>query len=108
MAHNGHDHQEGGHFVVPFHILRNVAAGLLVLTLLTVVTARMHLGWAAAPIAFLIASIKAYMVMAYFMGLKYDSRMNRWIFATGFFFLAVLYTFCASDIWTRIQQFNTL
>ena len=104
----GDNHQEGGHFVVPFNTLRNVAVGLLVLTVLTVATARMHLGALAAPIAFLIAFIKAMLVMSYFMGLKFDAKMNRWIFATGFFFLALLYAFSVMDIWTRVVQTNTL
>jgi cytochrome c oxidase subunit IV len=107
MGKNQNSH-EGGHFVVPFHILRNVAIALLCLTVLTVATAQLHLGWAAAPIAFLIAFIKAMMVMMYFMGLKFDVVLNRLIFGFGFFFLAVLYIFVGIDIWTRILEKNTL
>lgn len=105
---NNHGNHEGGHFIIPFHILRNVALALLALTVLTVATAQLHLGWAAAPIAFLIAFIKAMMVMMYFMGLKFDAKLNRLIFGTGFFFLTVLYLFCMSDIWNRIIEKSTL
>ena len=105
---NKHDNHEGGHFVVPFQVLQNVAIGLLVLTVLTVATAQLHLGWAAAPIAFLIAFIKAMLVMSYFMGLKFDAMLNRVIFGAGFVFLGVLYIFCATDIWTRILEKSTL
>lgn len=105
----GHsEHTEGGHFVVPFSNLRNVAIALLALTILTVVTAQMHLGWAAAPIAFTIAAIKAFLVMAYFMGLKFDAKTNRMIFASGFLFLGILYFFCITDILTRVLQTNNL
>jgi len=102
-----HDHHEG-HFVVPFPILRNVALALLALTALTVFTARLHLGWVAAPIAFIIASIKAMLVMAFFMGLKFDSLLNRIIFSTAFIFLAVFYFFCALDVFSRIKEISTL
>ena len=103
-----HENHEGGHFVVPFPILRNVALGLLALTVLTVATAQLHLGWAAAPIAFLIAFIKAMLVMMYFMGLKFDTMLNRIIFGAGFFFLALLYLFSMTDIWTRVIEKSTL
>ena len=106
-SHSG-EHQEGGHFVVPYTTLRNVALALLALTVLTVATAQLHLGWAAAPIAFLIAFIKAMLVMAYFMGLKFDAALNRLIFASGFFFLFVFYFFSALDIFTRIKEISTL
>jgi cytochrome c oxidase subunit IV len=105
---NNHDNHKGGHFIVPFPILRNVACALLALTVLTVATAQLHLGWAAAPIAFLIAFIKAMMVMMYFMGLKFDVVINRIIFGLGFLFLSVLYIFVGIDIWTRIIEKNTL
>ncbi|MEZ0392008.1 MAG: cytochrome C oxidase subunit IV family protein, partial [Pseudobdellovibrionaceae bacterium] len=68
----------------------------------------MHLGVLATPIAFLIAIVKALLVMAFFMGLKYDVKGNRLIFATGFFFLGLLFFFCALDIWTRVFQGNAL
>lgn len=102
------DSHKGGHFIVPAKILTNVLLILVVLTVLTVVTAQMHLGALAGPVAFLIAIIKALLVMSYFMGLKYDEKSNRIIFACGFFFLLVLFFFCALDIFTRILQNNTL
>lgn len=99
---------EGHHFVVPFTALRNVAIALIVLTGLTVFTARLHLGAFAGPIAFLIAGIKAFMVMGWFMGLKFDAKLNRIIFGAGFVFLAILYFFCAVDIYTRVREMSTL
>jgi cytochrome c oxidase subunit 4 len=98
----------GGHFTVPFTTLRNVAVALLLLTFLTVFTAQLHLGWAAAPIAFLIAFIKAMLVMSFFMGLKFDAPLNRLIFGIGFVGLGVLYLFCILDIGFRVLQTNTL
>lgn len=111
MAHNnGHDHGESHeeHHIISSSILTNVLLVLLALTVLTVITARMHLGAFAGLVAFSIAGVKAFLVMAYFMGLKYDEKSNRIIFSTGFIFLIVLYFFCALDIWTRVMQNNTL
>jgi caa(3)-type oxidase subunit IV len=44
----------------------------------------------------------------YFMGLKFDSILNRMIFAMGFFLLAVFYLFTALDVLTRIKEVSTL
>lgn len=107
MAKNNEQHSD--HHVIPFEILAKVAGGLLVLTVLTVVTAKfMHLGAIAPLVAFAIAGAKAFMVMGYFMGLKYDVKSNRMIFGAGFFFLGLLFFFCALDIWTRVAQSSTL
>lgn len=103
---HAHNHEE--HHIIPFSVLSKVAVALLLLTALTVATARMQLGMLAAPVAFIIAFVKAMLVMAFFMGLKYDAKSNRAIFASGFAFLALLFFFCALDIWTRIGQNSTL
>ena len=107
MAQND-QHQEGGHHIVSTAILARVFAALIGLTALTVFTSRLHLGVFEAPLAFLIAAVKAFLVMGFFMGLKYDTKSNRMIFATGFFFLAVLFFFCFLDISTRIPEIGTL
>lgn len=100
--------QEGGHHIIPTVILGRVCAALLVLTALTVLSSRMHLGVFATPVAFLIAAVKAFLVMAFFMGLKYDAKSNRLIFATAFFFLALLFFICLLDISTRVHEISTL
>ena len=98
--HGGH---HADHHITPFNVYLKVAIALFVLTFLTVGFHAIHqyLGGAAALIAFAIAAVKAYLVMAYFMHLKYESLMNRVIFATGFFFLALLFIISILDILTR-------
>ena len=104
MANHG-----GGHHVVPFKALRNVCIALIVLTILTVFTAKgIHLGHFGPIVAFAIAATKAFLVMGVFMGLKWDDKSNRLIFSTGFIFLGILFFFCALDIWTRVLEINTL
>ncbi|HRO65978.1 MAG TPA: cytochrome C oxidase subunit IV family protein [Pseudobdellovibrionaceae bacterium] len=98
------------HHVVEFSILLKTGIALFGLTFLTMFAFWMHhyLGAAGPIVAFLIAGVKAALVMMFFMGLKYDSLMNRFIFALGFFFLLLLFTLSALDIWTRVPLTSTL
>lgn len=96
------------HHIIPASILGKTAGALLVLTVLTVAAARVHLGIFAAPVAFLIAGVKAFLVMSFFMGLKYEVKENKIVFSLGFVFLGILFFFCALDIWTRIHFASTL
>lgn len=99
---------EQHHHITPFSTYLNVFIALAVLTVLTVVFHVMHLGALAAPVAFVIASTKAYFVLAYFMHLKHDSIINRVIFSLAFFFIALLCAICFLDVFTRIKVLNTL
>lgn len=85
-----------------------VAGALFFLTILTVVAHQLHLGVFAAPVAFLIATIKAVLVMLWFMHLKDDNMINRVIFGSGFFFLILLFFFSVLDISTRVLETSTL
>jgi cytochrome c oxidase subunit 4 len=96
------------HHVIPAKVFGMILGVLLVLTVLTVVFHVMHLGSLAAPVAFIIATTKAILVMAYFMHLKYDSLINKVIFGTAFFFVTLLFVLCAVDIFTRIPVQSTL
>lgn len=109
MANNTHDDSQG-HHITPFSVYIKVACSLFALTFLTVIAHHFNeqLGALAAPVAFLIATIKAILVMLWFMHLKYDSVTNRVIFGAGFFFLALLLSFSALDIWTRVVETSTL
>ncbi len=100
----GHSHDHAA----AFREYTKVLLILFGLTALTVLTSRLDLGHFAGLVAFAIAGVKAYLVMSIFMHLKTDSPENRWIFASAFFFLVVMFFFCALDIWTRIAQLNTL
>jgi cytochrome c oxidase subunit 4 len=96
------------HHVTPFSTYMNVFIALVVLTILTVIFHVMHMGALAAPIAFVIATSKAYLVMAYFMHLKHDTPMNRTIFGVAFFFVGLLFFIAILDVLTRTKVLNTL
>jgi cytochrome c oxidase subunit 4 len=109
MASNHNEHGSH-HHITPFSIYVKVALALYVFTVLTVVAHYFEhtLGVFAAPVALLIATIKAILVMLFFMGLKYENNQNRVIFSMGFFFLVLLYFFSVFDIYTRITQSSSL
>lgn len=98
------------HHITPFSTYMKVAGALFILTFLTVGAhaLREHFEPFGAIIAFTIAGIKAFLVMSWFMHLKYDKPSNRIIFATGFFFLALLIGITMLDIFTRVHQGSVL
>ncbi|RYZ70867.1 MAG: hypothetical protein EOP09_05465 [Proteobacteria bacterium] len=103
--HDNHDHH-----ITPFGDYIKVAGALFALTFLTIIAHHFNaqLGVMAAPVAFLIATVKAVLVMMFFMHLKYDSIINRVTFGAGFFFLALLLFFSGLDIWTRVTELSPL
>ena len=108
-AHETSSHHHEPH-IMPLSTYLKVATALFALTFLTVGAHIYESHYLAlAPfIAFGIAAIKAFLVMAWFMHLKYEEPSNRVIFAMGFLFLAVLFSFCAIDIFTRMPQGSVL
>src|SRR5262245_9521030 len=109
---SGNHGHHGGHHIVPIGTYFKILVVLLILTVLTVLVAKPVSGFDAgvlnALIAFVIASVKALFVLAIFMGLKYDKKLNTAIFVTGVFFLIVMISFCFLDIYTRIHLNSTL
>lgn len=101
MANN---HEEHHHHLMSLKTHLNVFAALIVLTVVTVAAAQVDLGSLMNFIlAMAIASVKAALVMGYFMHLKYDGLMNRVIFGSSFTFLILLALFPLIDIYTRIN-----
>lgn len=112
-SHNNHSGGNHSHHIIPKEVYTRVMWALILATLLTVgfhylFHSVMHGSVLAAPVAFIIATFKAALVLMFFMGLKYDKPDNRLIFATGFFFLALLFILSALDIYTRISETSTL
>ncbi|MCB0377343.1 MAG: cytochrome C oxidase subunit IV family protein [Bdellovibrionales bacterium] len=97
------------HHVVPLKTFLKVFWALIGLTALTVVTAKgMDLHPFNGVVAFSIASVKGFLVMAFFMHLKYDDKANRYIIISSFFFVFLLFIFVVLDLGTRIPQASTL
>lgn len=93
---------------IPLKVYFNVLFALLILTVITVAAARVDFGSLNTIIALAIASVKATLVLGYFMHLKYDDKIYWVIFGTSVFFLIVLYFFSELDIVTRVLQNSVL
>ena len=79
-----------------------IGMGLLVLTATTVGAAFVNLGPFNPVIALLIATIKATLVVLFFMHVKGASeKLTGAIVVSGFFFLAILLTLSLADYLTR-------
>ena len=104
---SGQDHHDVYH-VTPFATYMKVFGALLILTVLTVWVATIDFGSMNAFIAFGIATVKAGLVLLFFMHLKYEDNINRTIMASGFFFLALLFIFAIIDLITRVPVESTL
>lgn len=106
-----HGHGHGGQHVphiTPFATYMKVFWTLIALTVVTVAAARVDFGFLNSVVAFGIASVKAFLVLAYFMHLKYENMLNRVIIASAVFFLIVLYFFATVDEATRVIQTSPL
>jgi cytochrome c oxidase subunit 4 len=90
-----------GDHVVPLTTYLAVFAALMVMLVLTVAAAEVDLGALNTPIALTIAIAKMVLVLLYFMHLRWGSRLNWVIVASGFFWLAVMIAGTMDDVISR-------
>ena len=93
---------------VSFKTYLNVLLALLVLTVITVGVAQVDFGRLNTVFAMFVATVKAGLVLMYFMHLKYEEKIYRLIFGSAVFFVIVLYLFSELDIITRVIQDSIL
>jgi len=91
-----------GHHVMSVATNFKVFISLVILTILTVYTAKyVHIeGWNLI-IAMFIASVKVTLVLLWFMHLKGDSTTNKVIIFSAVGFVALLAGICYSDLFYR-------
>lgn len=89
------------HHILPTKVAVTIGVTLLFLTAVTVWVAHIDLGRLNFAIAMLVASVKAFLVVFFFMGLKYDKAENGMIFLTSFIFLAIFIILTSTDIFFR-------
>lgn len=97
---NQSEHSE--HHIIPLKTYFMVLGALLFLTVITVAAAQINFGALNTVIALAIASVKAGLVLAYFMHLKYDDKIYLVGFFIAIFFVVLMYAFSVLDIFTRI------
>jgi cytochrome c oxidase subunit 4 len=80
---------------VPFYVA--VFLGLLFLTGLTVGQSYVDLGKMNIVIVILIATLKASLVVTFFMHLKWDNKFNALVFLSTIFFIGVFFAYTMND-----------
>jgi cytochrome c oxidase subunit IV len=125
MAHAAHAHdshaasheEHHAHVIVPPITLKLVLGVLLTLTVLTVATAQLEVwamnyfdivlpAWINVAGAMFIATVKAVLVMAYFMQLRYDNPMNTVVMLFTFFAVGLFLFFTSLDLFTRDRVYD--
>ena len=91
-----HDHGTKRYFIV--------WAILIACTILTVKTGYMGLGSYNLPLALCIATLKATLVVLFFMHMTEAAGTNRIVFVTSFVFLLVMIFGVFGDLWTRSEM----
>jgi len=95
-----HEHTPHVH-VTPLGVYIAVFLALAIGTLLTWWVSTIDLGWANTPIALLIATIKAVLVILFFMHVIHSTRLT-WVVVIGaFLWLGVLFVLTFADYLTR-------
>lgn len=89
-------HPTVGH-AVPFRVLATVWLALLALTLITVAVAGVEIGNFNLGVAMAIATVKASLVLLYFMRMRYDRPMNAIVFVAALLFVALFVSIALLD-----------
>jgi len=87
--------------IVPVRIYIGVFLALMALTALTTAVAFIDLGRWNTVAALAIAVTKMFLVVLFFMHLKYSSGLTQLVLLAGFFWLAIMVTLTLSDELTR-------
>jgi cytochrome c oxidase subunit 4 len=102
MSSTEHAERDGGPgaaagHVMPMRVLVTVWGSLLVLTLLTVAVAGIDLGSLNLGLAMLIATVKATLVVLFFMHMRYDRPVHAIVFVSALLFVALFVSFALLD-----------
>lgn len=76
--------------ITEYKVLARVVLILMFLTFLTITVTSFHLGALSVTVALLIAGVKAFMILTYFMHLKYESLLLQILVSMVFVLYAVI------------------
>lgn len=100
-----HGHAAAGHAEQHEHggtaVYTRTLIALVLLTVLTVAAASIDFGSGNTVIALVIATMKASLVVLFFMHLRWDKPVNAIIAMAGFLFLGIFLMFCLIDFNSR-------
>jgi len=104
MADDNENDHAVPHHITPLATYIIVFLALAAGTLLTWYASTIDLGWMNTPIALVIATTKAALVILFFMHVIYSSRLT-WVVVIGsFVWLGVLFVLTFTDYLTRMWQ----
>jgi cytochrome c oxidase subunit IV len=109
MSSTEHAHGDDGKIhshVSSFNFYLGIFGALIFFTIVTVLLSYIHLGPLNLAIAILIASIKASLVVTFFMHLKYDNKFNAVMFICGLLFIGVFFAYTINDTGRRRNELN--
>jgi len=95
--------QEHVEHIVPPGVYATIITSLLILTLLTVYAAYVDMGRYNIVVALGIATLKATLVVLFFMHAKYVPRRTKLVIMAGIFWLALLLFMTLSDYVSRVD-----
>ena len=100
-----HAHENGGRkhhpHVLPVRTYLAVWVGLLVLTVITVKVSYFNFGIMNLVVAMGVATLKASLVVLFFMHLKYDEKFNAIVFGASLTFLTIFFVLTLADTMER-------
>lgn len=99
-SHPASDERASAHIVSTATYARVIAV-LMALLIITLIAAMFDLGPFNLPIAMVIAVVKVYFVMAFFMHLKFNSKLVRFFALGALAFLFLMFLITPSDYLTR-------
>jgi cytochrome c oxidase subunit IV len=102
MAEHQHldDHAPHIH-ITPLSTYFMVFGALALGTILTYVASRYDIGWANTPVALLIATTKATLVILFFMHVIHSTRLTWIVVIASFLWLGVMFVLTFADYLTR-------
>lgn len=97
------EHDSAPHTIVPVWVFRNVLIALTILTLVTVGAAYKNWGhsWINVTIAITIATVKATLVVLFFMQVKYSGKLVQTFIIAGVAWFVLMIFGVLQDYWTR-------
>lgn len=102
-THDSHDHPSFNH-PAPLPLLFGVFIALVGLTIATVVTSNIELAQFAFPIAMAIATLKAFLVGAFFMHMWWDKGFNILVFLSSLLFVTLFIAMTMLDTGSNLEQ----
>jgi cytochrome c oxidase subunit 4 len=87
--------------VSPLKVYFAIFGALMVLSVITVGAAFLNLGQFNSVVALAIASVKATLVILFFMHVKYSSRLTKLTVVVSLFFVVILFAETMMDYATR-------